>query len=269
MRTMCVVGVAALSLPSVVFGQSFNIDCGESLGVPASSYAAVGRAGVWNSFGPEIAPPGGVATFPLMALDGSPTSATIRQIGANSVQFSDDPATSGDDHALLDDYAQATNSPLDGCFFFAGLENGTYEVIFYGWTPNEPTRLSRLRVDPPATGGPIMVGGTWTGEHASTVTYARDRLTITNGQIGMHSGLFGGNVLSTMNGVQLVKLPPVACAGDVDGSGAVNFDDLNVILENWGEPGGRTFAQGDIDGDGSVTFDDLNTLLETWGSVCP
>ncbi|MCA9311538.1 MAG: hypothetical protein KDA21_10060 [Phycisphaerales bacterium] len=214
-----------------------------------------------------MAPPGGAFTGPLRALDGSTTPATVRQIGANSVQFADDAATSGDVDALMDDYAQATNSPLDQCFFFQGLENGTYEVICYGWTPTHPERLSRLRVDPPAIGGPVEVGGGWPGAHAEAVTYSRHRITITDGRINLHSGLFGGNVLSTMNGIQLVKLPDEACRGDLTGDGVVNFDDLNQLLTYWASPG-STFSQGDLDGNGTVDFEDLNAVLETWAASC-
>lgn len=259
---------ASVLICAAAQGQSFNLDLGVDSGVPSNAYGAVGFPGFWNSFGPEVAPPGGVFNGPLMDIAGAPTSATVRQIGANSVQAADDAATTGDAEALMDDYAQATNSPLDQCYFFSGIQNGTYEVLTYGWTPNHPERLSRLRVDPPAIGGPLDVGGAWTGQHVEGVTYARHRITVSNGQINLHSGLFGGNVLSSMNGIQIVRLPDPACAGDINGDGAVNFDDLNTLLVHWDKPDGATFSQGDIDGSSTVDFDDLNTLLTTWAATC-
>ena len=47
------------------------------------------------------------------------------------------------------------------------------------------------------------------------------------------------------------------CPGDADGSGFVDFDDLNLLLTNWNTsvpPG----TMGDEDGDGDVDFDDLD-----------
>ncbi|MEQ8844163.1 MAG: hypothetical protein RIB58_04845 [Phycisphaerales bacterium] len=53
------------------------------------------------------------------------------------------------------------------------------------------------------------------------------------------------------------------CPADFNGSGRVDFDDLNTLLANWDQPvePGR---DGDIDGDGVVTFNDLNELLTNW-----
>ncbi len=69
--------------------------------------------------------------------------------------------------------------------------------------------------------------------------------------------------------VSSVDCTPVVptCIADVDSSGTVDFDDLNVILANWAASG-ATFAQGDVTGDGNVNFDDLNALLLEWGMLC-
>ena len=63
--------------------------------------------------------------------------------------------------------------------------------------------------------------------------------------------------------------PPPPCAGDTDGSGTVDFDDLNTVLAQWGTAGpeGDVFPPGG--GDGSVNFDDLNAVLVGWGEICP
>ena len=59
------------------------------------------------------------------------------------------------------------------------------------------------------------------------------------------------------------------CPGDANGDNMVNFDDLNLVLENWATAG----PDGDIapvgSPDGAVNFDDLNVLLENWGNTCP
>ena len=62
----------------------------------------------------------------------------------------------------------------------------------------------------------------------------------------------------------------VACLldGDADGSGSVDFTDLNTVLGAWGtmvDP----YHGGDVTGDGLVDFTDLNAILGTWGQTCP
>ena len=54
------------------------------------------------------------------------------------------------------------------------------------------------------------------------------------------------------------------CQGDADGDGFVNFNDLNLVLANWGGPG----PGGDVDDSGAVNFDDLNIVLANWAGDC-
>ncbi len=55
------------------------------------------------------------------------------------------------------------------------------------------------------------------------------------------------------------------CPADLDGSGAVDFDDLLALLSAWGECAG---CPEDLDGSGAVAFDDLLSLLSAFGP-CP
>ena len=57
-----------------------------------------------------------------------------------------------------------------------------------------------------------------------------------------------------------------ACLGDGTGDGVIDFDDLNLVLLNWGMTG--TGIPGDLDGNGVVDFDDLNLVLANWGAAC-
>ena len=53
----------------------------------------------------------------------------------------------------------------------------------------------------------------------------------------------------------------VPCPADVDNTGAVDVDDLLVVINNWGSAGGP----GDINGSGSVDTDDLLAVINGWG----
>ena len=57
------------------------------------------------------------------------------------------------------------------------------------------------------------------------------------------------------------------CAGDADGSGAVDLADLNLVLGNFGGP--ASGAPGaDFDGSGVIDLPDLNAVLGAFGAVC-
>jgi hypothetical protein len=57
-----------------------------------------------------------------------------------------------------------------------------------------------------------------------------------------------------------------SCVGDVDGDGVVGFNDLNLLLGEYGDVG--VGLAGDVDGDGDVDFADLNMLLGAYGQSC-
>lgn len=56
------------------------------------------------------------------------------------------------------------------------------------------------------------------------------------------------------------------CIEDLDSSGAVGFEDLNILLNDFGQTGPD--LPGSIDGDGDVDFADLNILLSAYGQAC-
>ena len=57
---------------------------------------------------------------------------------------------------------------------------------------------------------------------------------------------------------------PVQCLGDASGNSTVDFEDLDLVLTNWG----TTNAAADMDDSGTVDFGDLNLVLGHWGMVC-
>lgn len=56
------------------------------------------------------------------------------------------------------------------------------------------------------------------------------------------------------------------CPGDANGDGEVDFADLNIVLNQFGQTGAG--LAGDINADGAVNFADLNTLLGNYNSGC-
>ena len=68
--------------------------------------------------------------------------------------------------------------------------------------------------------------------------------------------------------VVLSVAAPPPCAGDANGSGAVNFDDVTAVLGSFGTSPGP-IGPGDANGDGAVSFDDVTTVLGNFGVICP
>jgi len=73
------------------------------------------------------------------------------------------------------------------------------------------------------------------------------------------SGTITTTILAT------APVPAPACPADVDESGSVDLDDLNIVLTNFGQQ----TSNGDTNGDGVVDLDDLNTVLTAFGTECP
>lgn len=252
---------AASLVVECALGQSFNIDFGGQNTTPSAAYGAAGRVGVWNRLG---VPPAW-ERFPLVDILGNPTSAQLYNFGGSSMLTFNNAATGGDDDALIDDMLLSMNDPVDACIWIEGLQNGTYEVLTYAITPNDPSRRCRVRVDF-ATSGPVLIGGTWAGAHQQGVSYARHTVTITNGVIGLHSGLYNGFIQSGINGIQVRRI--IVCAGDLNDDDVCDLSDLSTQLASFGVSSGATLAMGDLDGDADVDLSDLSVLLSNFGTVC-
>src|SRR5207237_4531473 len=129
------------------------------------------------------------------------------------------------------------HDPSVACTWVERLRSGTYQVILYAMTPDDPTRLSRVRGDS-GSPGPTMVGGAWPGGHVQGITYGSFTVSVlADGTIGLHSGEAGANIQSGINGFQLVRAGD--CAADVDSSGSVNVQDFLLYLQLYaaGNPG--------------------------------
>ena len=83
------------------------------------------------------------------------------------------------------------------------------------------------------------------------------------------AGAVAGPLNSTEQGAVPCWLEQSACAGDTDGDGQVDLQDLSTLLAHFGTQSGATTADGDVDGDGDVDLQDLAAMLSAFGSDCP
>jgi hypothetical protein len=249
--------IVAGGFAAVAAAQSYNIDFGGAGTNPSAGYAAAGLPGEWNTLG--VPTPG--THYPLVNLQGVATGVTLNNIGGTQLLATDDPATSRDDDALMDDMLIGFNNPVDVCIWVRNLPVGPYEVRIYAMTPNNPALMSQTRVDF-ADQGPTWIGGAWPGTHQLGVTYSRHTVTTNDGIIGLHSGVFGGNFQSGINGIQIRPIH----AGDVNGDAVVNIDDLLGVINGWGAcPANPPLCAADITGNGTVDIDDLLAVINNWG----
>jgi hypothetical protein len=197
--------VGSLLLAGTAGAVSYNIDFGSPETAPSSAYAGVGEAGAWNTLG--VMPSS--VRFSLVDTEGNDLGVEIYNVGGTDLLVADDPGTSGDDEALMDEMFIGFNDPIDVCLWVDGLEPGLYEVITYAMTPDDPSVVSPVRVDD-GTPGIVDVQGPWPGGHEEGITYARHVIDLPGGTIGLHSGELGGEFQSGVNGIQINRLPSVA-----------------------------------------------------------
>ena len=61
------------------------------------------------------------------------------------------------------------------------------------------------------------------------------------------------------SGLFVLRQSPTTCTGDLDGDGVVATTDLEIVIVNWGGPGG------DVTGDGTTDVQDLIAVIKAWG----
>jgi hypothetical protein len=195
--------VAGPQLGGPVWAQALNIDFGEPANAPAASYGAAGTAGVWNSLRADH----GTTTQNLVGLDGQPTAVSLLQIGGLDTPTAADPASTGDDSLLMDDYLETFSAGLESCICLDGVAPGTYEVLVYAWMPNQPAVDSYTSVDQEPGFPHLEVGGAWPGGHQELVTYSRHVAVVgPEGDLDLHSGIVPGHnaaMGAALNGMQI------------------------------------------------------------------
>lgn len=211
---LCVAGAG-----SAARAQSFNIDVHDAFGTPSAAYGgAANSPGSWCSV---------VADQPLVAhaltdVTGAATGATASYTAGASFSL-DNPATSGDAQALLDDCQDIGALSM---WTFDGLLAGDYHVYVYSWAPDQPTLyFTNVSVLGGANGTQACGGAAWSGAHVQGETYVEDALQ--SGPNGSLSIQFGHAVgYASFNGLQLVYAPPhdvplVYCTSGTSTNGCV------------------------------------------------
>src|SRR6185295_18698283 len=94
------VSIALVLIPAIVVNaQSVNVEIAPPGQVPSPAYGAAGSPGVWNS----VNTASNQYTFNLVDINGNVTDVYYKQIGGSQLLSTDDPATTGNDDAFLDD----------------------------------------------------------------------------------------------------------------------------------------------------------------------
>ena len=96
MRTALIIATSIAMVAAPARGQSINVDYGSVAGTPADTYAGAGVPGIWNALH------GGTLPQKVIDVRGRFTSATLT-LSSGGIVMMDDPGTTGDDEALLDD----------------------------------------------------------------------------------------------------------------------------------------------------------------------
>ncbi|MEK6676099.1 MAG: hypothetical protein AABZ47_10655 [Planctomycetota bacterium] len=228
---------------SIASAQSFNIDVGQVGSGPAPTYAAAVSAGIWNVVRAEHVTPFTSGPHPsdymLVDINGNPTGVGLHQYGGMDEVNASDPNLSGDNARLLNDYLATHSASLESCAYLNGLQNGWYEVTTYAWMPNQPSIMQKVRFD--FHPGDTFVGGSWPGQHTQGITYARNIIQVTSGNIGLHVGVpSGGNTAigAAWNGLQIRPLQ----AGTVPALSRSGFVVLSIVLACMGGILFRRFA---------------------------
>jgi hypothetical protein len=197
-----------------------------------------------GAFGPAAAVPVGT----------SPWSLTVGDLdGSGNLEVA--VACAGEDEVwvLFNEYAGIAIPPSDATVAIG--DTAAFDV-----TPAGPGPFTyQWRRD----GTDLVDGATDSGSTISGATTAT--LTISDVQTD-DAGAYDVVVTNdcgptTSVAAALVVQAPPSCPADIDGSGAVGFNDLLAVLSAWGQIGGAE----DVDGSGTVGFGDLLLVLSSWG----
>jgi len=148
--------VLAAAFPA--FAQSINVDFGAADSIPPTATARWGAPDVERLRLALAHKPAVPAGQPLRPADPRQHLQQRRHRPVDAPRSRDDRRRCGA-HGR---HAAVAHNPTDACIWVEHLLAGTYQVVIYAMTPDDPTNLSRVRVDS-GSPGPTMVGGSWPG----------------------------------------------------------------------------------------------------------
>ena len=86
------------------------------------------------------------------------------------------------------------------------------------------------------------------------------------GFVSTVKGTYTINLTSTINGVVddvvTLEVTVIAVPGDVNGDGIVNYLDIVMVIDNWGDPVGCPAC--DVDRSGNVGYSDISFIVGHW-----
>lgn len=204
--------------------------------------------------------------YALVVVSGIYTKGQTPAISENTVLHIDQ-VTAGASGATFDDFVPRTN---DAATVFVGgsdLDDG-------------PAILGHINAEEPVKEYKVSVAVTADSDAAATVKLVADGVEVTAvydeaadkyvATVAEGTYKLTVNVpkhLSyTMNALTVAaddEMTVTVKGGELDINGVIDFDDLNVVLNNYGE----VVEDADIDGIGTVNFDDLNIVLNNYGAT--
>lgn len=165
----------------------------------------------------------------------------------------------------------ATNPGLDSIEFFAPRINTNGIVTFRGFDGSgnrsvfvgDGTNLIKIATE--GTQLQTDIGVLTIGRLDGSPAFGSSPDINDDGSIVFAASVNDGVTdIGTAITVATVAITP-DCPADVDESGTVDLDDLDIILTNFGQQ----TTDGDTNGDGEVDLDDLDAVLAAFGQVCP
>ena len=212
-------------LAGPALAQEFNLDFHTAAATPPSTYAAAGKAGIWNAIA-ALVPNGPLAPVDL---NGAATPMRV-SIAAGAAGWNglggwnwNNPSTTGGDQALMDDILDVgggypTGPVSELVVSFTGMQAGDYEVFTYSFAPDNYLPGNggsawTTRIDVPGSPSGLQVVGSldWPAAgHTHLQTYALHAVTV--GASGAFSIRLGAGApdlgFGSLNGIQIVRSVP-------------------------------------------------------------
>ena len=122
---------------------------------------------------------------------------------------------------------------------------------------------SELKI-PGTTASPVYIDlYLWEGDYSSYAQAALAGAAVGTTGVFAQAVVFGINPAVPWLSMPDVLLQPVL-AGDANGDGRVDINDLTVVLAHYGQTG-MAWTQGEFTGDGTVDINDLTIVLSNYG----